>query len=187
MEPEPRTYSPSPPAISAIRPSGNKDVRFVKRQLTSLVNDGIAIRDEVDKTEKVLGHMMFIANDISGDIRELSWVRSKIEGDVLRTLKSDRTLWDGTRVMTDLKARKNWERFLKELKAEEKAAAEKRELELELERQGEELYVPNRTLPECSLRPMYQQRCQSCRLGLRRGQCLVGVVSNELSTTKANI
>jgi predicted RNA-binding protein with EMAP domain len=81
-----------------IRPPGNKDVRFVKRQLTHLVNDGTAIEDEVDEVEVVLGHVMSVANEISGDIREITWIRHKIEFDVLHELKQDRTLWDGTRV-----------------------------------------------------------------------------------------
>lgn len=96
-------------------------MRFVKRQLTCLVNDGIAIRDEVEETEMVLGRVMSVANEISGDLREIAWIRHKIESNVLRELKHDRTLWDGTRVMTDPKARKKWEGFLKELQAEELA------------------------------------------------------------------
>lgn len=96
-------------------------MRFVKRQLTCLVNDGIAIQDEVEETEMVLGRVMSVANEISGDLREIAWIRHKIESNVLRELKHDRTLWDGTRVMTDPKARKKWEGFLKELQAEELA------------------------------------------------------------------
>jgi hypothetical protein len=92
-------------------------VRFVKRQLTGLVNDGITIRDEVDEAEMVLGRVMSVANEISGDIREIAWIRHKIEFDVLRELKHDRTLWDGTRVMADPKAKKKWEGFLKEERA----------------------------------------------------------------------
>lgn len=113
-------------------------MRFVKRQLTCLVNDGIAIRDEVEETEMVLGRVMSVANEISGDLREIAWIRHKIESNVLRELKHDRTLWDGTRVMTDPKARKKWEGFLKELQAEELAKLKQisDELDQELKEQA---------------------------------------------------
>ena len=75
-------------------------MRFVKGQLTCLVNDGTPILDEVEEKEMVLGRVMSVANDISSDIREITWIRHKIEYDVLRELKNDRTLWDGTRVMS---------------------------------------------------------------------------------------
>ena len=122
-----------------IKLPGNKDVRFVKRQLTCLVNDGMPIRDEVEETEMILGHVMSVVNEISGDIREISWIRHKIEFDVLRELKYDRSLWDGTRVMADPRARKKWEGFLKELREEELARLNKIEQELnsQLEEQQE--------------------------------------------------
>ena len=108
-------------------------MRFVKRQLTRLIHDGIPIRDEVEEAEMVLGHALSVANEISGDIREIAWIRHKVEFDVLRELKYDRTLWDGTRVMADQRARGKWEGFLKELRAEELARLKKIEQELDEE------------------------------------------------------
>jgi hypothetical protein len=135
--PEPGTRTSNHPTTSASRPPGNKDVRFVKRQLTSLVDDGIAVREEVEETELVLGRVMLVANEISGDVREISWIRHKVESHVLRELKYDRTLWDGTCVMADPKARKKWEGFLKNLRAEELANYQQtiRELDEVLEQQ----------------------------------------------------
>jgi hypothetical protein len=99
--------------------------------LTSLVDDGIAIREEVEETEMVLGRVMSVANEVSSDIREISWIRHKIESHVLHELKYDRTLWDGTRVMADPKARKKWEDFLDNMRAEELASYQQTMRELD--------------------------------------------------------
>lgn len=51
--------------------------------------------------------------------------------DVANELKVDRTLWDGTRVMSDDEGREKWESFLKEVENAEKEAQREKELDCE--------------------------------------------------------
>lgn len=85
----------------SLRVLGNKEVRFVKREITRLINDGVAIREAVDETELLVAHAMSVANEISKDIREISWMRYCVEMDIVYELKHDQTLWNGTRLMSD--------------------------------------------------------------------------------------
>jgi hypothetical protein len=124
---------------------GNKDVRLVKREITQLQDDGVAIREVVDETALLLAHAMTIANGISKDVREISWIRYCVEMDVGYELKNDRTLWDGTRVMSDDEGREKWENYLEEVENIKNGGRRKKELkdEAAVAEPEEELCVIN--------------------------------------------
>lgn len=98
----------------SLRVLGNKDVRFVKREITRLINDGVAIREAVDEAELLVAYAMSVANEISKDIREISWMRYCVEMDIVYELKHDQTLWDGTRLMSDEEEREKFENRIRQ-------------------------------------------------------------------------
>ncbi|KAF9469982.1 hypothetical protein BDZ94DRAFT_1243682 [Collybia nuda] len=97
---------------------GDKSVRLVKREITRLIDEEVAIREAVYETELLMAQAMSIANEIAKDIREISWMRYCIETDVVYELKHDQALWDGTRLMSDEDERQQRETLLKDTNRE---------------------------------------------------------------------
>ncbi|RDB25258.1 hypothetical protein Hypma_007598 [Hypsizygus marmoreus] len=130
--PEPPARAPSPPL-----PPGDKDVRFVRRELTRLIDDGVDLRAEVDDLAALLESTRENVKDSEADLKELSCMRRSLEDMVTRRLKSQRQLWDGTYMMKDKRAKAEWDTFIGDLYEDMRLCKEEVEEELIQER------VPN--------------------------------------------
>ena len=99
-----------------------KDVRYVKREVTRLVNDMPRIRTELVETRTLLEHATSMLRNVSEDFKEMSRVQQVLEWDHVEKYKDDRRLWDGTHLMPD-EDFASWDLFLEQLH-EEKARLE---------------------------------------------------------------
>ena len=98
-----------------------KDVRYVKREVTRLVNDMPRIHTELVETRTLLEHATSILRNVSEDFKEMSKVQQVLEWDHVEKYKDDRRLWDGTHLMPD-EDFASWDLFLEQLRVEEEKA-----------------------------------------------------------------
>jgi len=108
-----------------------KDVRYVRREVTRLVNDMPGIRTELGETRTLLEHATSMLRNVSEDFKEMSKVQQVLEWDLVEKYKRDRRLWDGTHLMPD-EDFASWDLFLGQLRAEveeERREDENQELE----------------------------------------------------------
>lgn len=119
----------SPPPVP-----GRKDVRYVKREMTRLVNQMPQIRVEVAETRALLEHATTVLRDASDDFKELLKVHRTLEYNVIEQYKNDYKLWDGTYVMPE-EHMGQWDQYVQEMQDadEEKTRLERKAREAEME------------------------------------------------------
>ena len=95
------------------RMPAKKDLRFVRRELTELVNEKNKLHDELEESDQVLQGALDEMDSIAWRTEQLAWMRIGLETFINREMKDDRMVWDGT-VFMSKQSQKKWKRCLEE-------------------------------------------------------------------------
>jgi hypothetical protein len=107
-----RASSPKSPGLpSKVRPRP-KEVRYINRELVKTINFLPEVKRDVDITVAAMCDMKKQADQLGSVAKEAIGLRVSIEKKVLRKMKGDRTIYDGTGLLPDEKA-KAWKEWLK--------------------------------------------------------------------------
>ncbi len=113
--PPPREQTPE------VRAPTKKDLRFIRRELTDLVDDKTFLLEVLDESDRVLQQNLRKADTAVRDANELVWMRIGVEMHVASKMKKDRTVWDGTPFMCK-RSQKKWRQYIEDDKQIEKKA-----------------------------------------------------------------
>ncbi|KAK2463129.1 hypothetical protein APHAL10511_004784 [Amanita phalloides] len=83
-----------------------KNLRFIRREMTELVDETGHLQDDLDDLERVLQMNLNDIDAMVRDANELVWMRVGIEVHIANKMKQDRTVWDGTLFMSKSSRRK---------------------------------------------------------------------------------
>jgi len=113
--PPPREQTPE------VRAPTKKDLRFIRRELTDLVDDKTFLLEVLDESDRVLQQNLRKADTAVRDANELVWMRIGVEMHMASKMKKDRTVWDGTPFMCK-RSQKKWRQYIEDDKQMEKKA-----------------------------------------------------------------
>ena len=90
-----------------------KALRFVRRELTELVDETTYLLEVLDESDRVLQQNLNKTNTAVRDANELVWMRVGIEMHIASKMKRDRTVWDGTPFMSK-RSQKKWKQYIED-------------------------------------------------------------------------
>lgn len=103
---------PQQEQIAASIPT-KKALRFVRRELTELVDEKTYLLEALDESDRVLQQNLNKTNTAVRDANELIWMRVGIEMHIASKMKKDRTVWDGTPFMSK-RSQKKWKQYIED-------------------------------------------------------------------------
>ncbi|KAM6502524.1 hypothetical protein JOM56_002501 [Amanita muscaria] len=99
-----------------------KYLRFVRRELTELVDESSRLHEELEDCDRVLQRALDDIDKITDEAEDIAWkTRVGIEAFICKEMKDDRTVWDGTRFMSKPSQRR-WKRWMMEDKRKREKA-----------------------------------------------------------------
>ncbi|KIL68779.1 hypothetical protein M378DRAFT_21714 [Amanita muscaria Koide BX008] len=115
-----------PPSVEEEIPSFSmptkKYLRFVRRELTELVDESSRLHEELEDCDRVLQRALDDIDKITDEAEDIAWkTRVGIEAFICKEMKDDRTVWDGTRFMSKPSQRR-WKRWMMEDKRKREMA-----------------------------------------------------------------
>lgn len=113
--PPPREQTPEDRAPT------KKDLRFIRRELTDLIDEKTFLLEVLDESDRVLKQNLRKADSTVRDANELVWMRIGVEMHIASKMKKDRTVWDGTPFMCK-RSQKKWRQYIEDDKRMEKKA-----------------------------------------------------------------
>lgn len=90
-----------------------KALRFVRRELTELVDEKTYLLEVLDESDRVLQQNLNKINTAVRNANELIWMRVGIEMHIASKMKKDRTVWDGTPFMSK-RSQKKWKQYIED-------------------------------------------------------------------------
>ncbi|KAF8622708.1 hypothetical protein AX15_006799 [Amanita polypyramis BW_CC] len=96
-----------------------KILRFIRRELTGLVNEKGSIMEELYESEQMLQKNLGDIDSMVRDANELVWMRLAVERRIARKMKKDRTIWDGTEFMSK-RSQRLWRQYIEDDKQRRK-------------------------------------------------------------------
>lgn len=112
---------PQPEQMPAVSIPTKKALRFVRRELTELVDEKTYLLEALDDSNRVLQQNLNKTDTAVRDANELVWMRVGIEMHIASKMKKDRTVWDGTSFMTK-RSQKKWKQYIEDDRRREKEA-----------------------------------------------------------------